>query len=98
MPIHPAAPTVAAGEETPAPASDAAEPTPKGDLTVSFVSAAGKEGVLDNTVPAEMLNRLRHFAPPGEAILSVLEHRLQGRLIGDVSGTGGFLLSTQHVP
>ncbi len=97
MPIHPA-PAVA-GEEAPTPAgTETPEPAPKGDLTVSFVSAAGKEGVLDGSVPTEMLNRLRHFSPPGKAALGILEHRLQGSLIGDGGEPGRFVLSTQQVP
>ena len=97
MPIHPAAPTVAAGDPTPAPTAADAEPAPKGDLTVSFVGATGKEGVLDDTVPAQLLNRVRHYSQPGDAILSLRDHRLQGSLLGD-GGAGGFVLSTQQVP
>ena len=97
MPIHPAPPAAVVGEETPAPTgAETPEPAPKSDLTASFVSAAGKEGVLDNTVPTEMLNRLRHFSPPAAAALSILEHRLQGPLIDDGGVAGPFSLSSQE--
>ncbi len=93
VPLVPAA-VIPAGEPTPTPVDS--EPVPQADLRLQFVSASGKEGAYNETIPVALLNLQRHYAQPDAVWLHLFERHLEGRLNGFVSDATGFVLKAQQ--
>ncbi len=83
-----------AGAPVPTPVS--AELIPQADLRLSFVSASGKEGPYNETIPVALLNLQRHYAQPDAVWLHLFERHLDGRLNGYVTDPTGFMLKAQQ--
>ena len=73
------------------------EPLPGGDLKLSLVSADGKEGVYNETVPVRMLFVQRHYGR-ADVWLRLFNHRLEGGLDGDGTKPIGCVLTAQEKP
>ncbi len=82
------------GEPAPTPVD--AESMPLADLQLRFVSAIGKEGVYNETIPVALLNLQRRYAQPDAVWLRLFEHHLEGRLNGFVTDPTGFVLKAQQ--
>lgn len=93
LPLRLVAPT---GPEASISASGEADPLPKGDLTLRFVSASGKEGAYNDTIPVAMLDIINHRQQPSEVFLNIRDGRLEGRINGYSTDSVGFVLSTQQ--
>lgn len=71
------------------------EPLPGGDLKLSLVSANGKEGIYNETVPVRMLFVQRHYGR-ADVWLRLFNHRLEGGLDGDGTKPIGCVLTAQE--
>ncbi len=80
----------------PAPTPVGAEPTPQADLQLRFVSASGKGGPYNETIPVALLNIQRHDAQADVVWLHLSERHLEGRLSGYVTDATGFVLKAQQ--
>ena len=61
---------------------------------MELLRVSGKE-VVANTIPNELLMALTHHDPPRSLLISILNRRMEGRL---VNSTGAFILSAQKPP
>ncbi len=95
LPLPPAAP---ADPEAGTPASEAGEPPPRGDLTLSLARASGKEGAFDGSIPVEMLSIIHSGQQPSAVVLNIRDGLLEGRINGYSHDTAGFVLSARQSP